>query len=68
MFEIREKPSDMQMAKEIAEIRKERMPMTIFEAVKAEVPPRMAAERYGLHVSRVCPGQRVLSQSTGSSL
>ena len=26
--------------------------MTIFEAVKAEVTPRMAAERYGLHVSR----------------
>ena len=28
------------------------MPMTIFEAVKAQVTPRMAAERYGLHVSR----------------
>ena len=26
--------------------------MTIFEAVKANVTPRMAAERYGLHVSR----------------
>lgn len=26
--------------------------MTIFEAVKAEVTPRMAAERYGLQVSR----------------
>ena len=26
--------------------------MTIFEAVKAEVTPRMAAERYGLRVSR----------------
>ena len=26
--------------------------MTIFEAVKAEVTPRMAAERYGLHVGR----------------
>lgn len=26
--------------------------MTIFEAVKAKVTPRMAAERYGLHVSR----------------
>ena len=26
--------------------------MTIFEAVKAGVTPRMAAERYGLHVSR----------------
>ena len=26
--------------------------MTIFEAVKAEVTPRMAAERYGLHVSQ----------------
>ncbi len=26
--------------------------MTIFEAVKAQVTPRMAAERYGLHVSR----------------
>ena len=26
--------------------------MTIFEAVKSRVTPRMAAERYGLHVSR----------------
>ena len=26
--------------------------MTIFEAVKTQVTPRMAAERYGLHVSR----------------
>lgn len=26
--------------------------MTIFEAVKSKVTPRMAAERYGLHVSR----------------
>ena len=26
--------------------------MTIFEAVKSSVTPRMAAERYGLHVSR----------------
>ena len=29
--------------------------MTIFEAVKAEVTPRIAAERYGLNVSRASP-------------
>ena len=28
------------------------MPMTIFEAVKSTVTPRMAAEHFGLHVSR----------------
>ena len=38
------------------------MPMTIFEVVKANVTPRMATERYGLHVSRSGMVYRQLSE------